>query len=43
MIAQTKSKNLREEAEEEEEAAHQTQETEEEIPATINEGGAQGP
>ena len=43
MIAQTKNKNPREEVEEEDEAAHLIQEAEEEIPAIINEGGAQGP
>ena len=43
-IAPTKTMNTRKEEEEEAEGvAHQTQDIEEEIPAIINEGGAQGP
>ena len=42
-IAPTMTMNMKEEEEEAEGVAHQIQDIEEEIPATINEGGAQGP
>ena len=42
-IAPTMTMNMKEEEEEAEGVAHQKQDIEEEIPATTNEGGAQGP